>query len=74
MNLATKLAEIRALSVADRLELVHGILDTIAEDDQAVELTDAQKRELDRRIANLDADPDNVLTWEQIKARVKGRR
>jgi putative addiction module component (TIGR02574 family) len=38
------------------------------------ELTDGEKQLLDRRLAELDASPDNVLTWEEIKARVrKGR-
>ena len=41
---------------------------------ERLELTTEQKRELDRRIADLDAQPDNVLTWEEIKARVRGRR
>jgi putative addiction module component (TIGR02574 family) len=34
----------------------------------------AARRELDRRVADLDADRDNVLTWEEIKARVRGQR
>jgi putative addiction module component (TIGR02574 family) len=36
-------------------------------------LTEAQLDTLDRRIAELDANPDNVLTWEEIKARVRGQ-
>ena len=29
---------------------------------------------LDRRLADLVANPDNVLTWEQIKDRVRSER
>jgi putative addiction module component (TIGR02574 family) len=37
-------------------------------------LSEEQKQELDRRLADLDTDPDNVLTWEEIKARVRGQQ
>lgn len=35
------------------------------------ELTAAEKQELDRRLAAHDAAPQDVLTWEQIKERVR---
>jgi putative addiction module component (TIGR02574 family) len=38
----------KKLSIPDRIILVEEIWDTIAEENQAFELTDAQKRELDR--------------------------
>jgi putative addiction module component (TIGR02574 family) len=31
------------------------------------ELTQEQKDELDRRISDLDANPDDVYTWEETK-------
>lgn len=38
------------------------------------EVPGAQKHDLVRRIAELDANPENVLTWEQIREAVlKGR-
>ena len=30
-------------------------------------LTDKQRRELERRIAEDDANPDDVVPWEQVK-------
>jgi putative addiction module component (TIGR02574 family) len=36
-------------------------------------LTEAQKQELERRIANLDADPDSVIPWEVVEARALAR-
>jgi putative addiction module component (TIGR02574 family) len=74
MGVAVKPADLSAMSVDDRIELVQVIWDSIAAETEKLELTAAQKRELDRRIADLDAQPDNVLTWEEIKARVRGRR
>jgi [ribosomal protein S5]-alanine N-acetyltransferase len=40
-------------------------------DEYAVDLTEDQKKELDRRIADLDRDPNNVLTWEEIRSQVR---
>jgi putative addiction module component (TIGR02574 family) len=62
------------LSVEDRLMLVHAIWDSIAASPGDLPLTEAQKQILDCRLADLDANPQNVLTWEQIKAHVRGQR
>jgi putative addiction module component (TIGR02574 family) len=71
MDFAATLAEIRSMSPEERIQLIQAIWDTIAEDQSQLDLSDAQKKDLTRRIAELDADPNNVLTWEQIKAHVK---
>ena len=69
LPMQTELTEqAKKLSIPERILLVEEIWDTIAEENQAFELSDAQKRELDRR---LDATPSNVpqdRTWEDIKA------
>jgi len=62
------------LSVTDRLTLVQEIWDSIADTPDPFPLTDAQKQLLDRRLADLEENPNNVLTWEEIKARVRGQR
>lgn len=49
------ISDIRKLSVAERIQLVEDIWDSIAADADAVPLTDDQRSELDRRIA--DAEP-----------------
>jgi putative addiction module component (TIGR02574 family) len=38
------------------------------------QLTDDLKVELDRRLAAYQADPDNVLTWEQVEAQARRPR
>jgi putative addiction module component (TIGR02574 family) len=49
-DMPSELAEqAKKLPLSDRILLVEEIWDTIAGDNQAFELTDAQKRELDRR-------------------------
>lgn len=60
-------AEIRGLPVADRLDLVERIWDSIVEDRVGFEPTEAQRSELDRRIAAHDADPDRGSSWDEVK-------
>lgn len=72
MDLPTVLAEIEALSVDERIRLVQAVWDRIADEEALPEPTEAQRRELDRRLAAHAASPGDVLTWEQIKAHVRG--
>lgn len=74
MDIKTTLNQIIALSIQDRIRLVQAILDSIAAEQDYLDLTDSQKQELDRRIDDYEANPDNVLTWEEVKASVKARR
>lgn len=74
MDITTTLNQIIALSIQDRIRLVQAILDSIAAEQDYLDLTDSQKQELDRRIDDYEANPDNVLTWEEVKASVKARR
>jgi putative addiction module component (TIGR02574 family) len=62
------------LSVADRLALLEEIWESIAATPEELPLTEEQKRLLDRRLAELDANPENVLSWEEIKAHVRNDR
>jgi putative addiction module component (TIGR02574 family) len=73
MNITNTLNEIVALSIEERINLVQEIWDSIAADQAYVDLTDAQKQELERRTADYEANPDNVMTWKEIKASIKGQ-
>lgn len=74
MDVSATLKEITTLSIEERIRLVQAILDTIAAEQVYPDFTEAQKQELDRRIADYDANPDNVLTWEEVKASIKKRQ
>jgi putative addiction module component (TIGR02574 family) len=73
MDLATVLLAARSLSYADQLTLVQTISQEIVADAFEAPLTEAQKQELDRRLADDDASPDDVIPWEAIKAEAKAR-
>lgn len=52
---------------------VEEIWDSIAADSAAVPLTQAQRDELDRRIADHEANPDDVVSWEEVKTKLTER-
>ena len=58
-------------SVAERILLVEEIWDSIADDGQEIDLTDVQRKDLERRIANYEANPKSGTSWEEVKARLR---
>jgi putative addiction module component (TIGR02574 family) len=60
----------KALSPADRGRLVDELLGDLPEPPTAAELPDSVRRELDRRLAEIDANPDNEVAWEDVKREV----
>lgn len=63
--------QLRALSPAERREAVGKIWEEFA--DQDLELTAAQGAELDRRLAEHQANPDDVVPWNSIKAETEAK-
>jgi putative addiction module component (TIGR02574 family) len=61
------------MSVEDRIALAMAIWDSIATEAHQSLLSEAQRQELDRRIAEHEIDPDDVVTWQQIKAEALAR-
>ena len=61
------------LSEAEQVQLAEEILDSLGEDREPPPLSDALRQELDRRIAFLDANPDAVTPWAEVKARILAR-
>ena len=74
MDMTTTLEQILTLDVSERIRLVQAILESIAAEQVDSDLTESQKQELDRRIDDYEANPDNVLTWEEIKASIKAQQ
>lgn len=55
------------------MALVEEIWDTIAADSNAVPLTESQRAELQKRMSEDDANPDEALPWAQVKASTLSR-
>lgn len=60
------------LSRDERLALVMDIWDTIAAEPPPP-LSAAKRAELDRRLADAEANPDDVVSWEDVHARLLDR-
>ncbi|OGW62454.1 MAG: hypothetical protein A2V83_10895 [Nitrospirae bacterium RBG_16_64_22] len=73
MAVSLKSLGIERLGIEERLTLVEEIWESITADSTAVPLTQAQRDELDRRIADHEANPDDVVSWEEVKAALTER-
>jgi putative addiction module component (TIGR02574 family) len=62
------LKQANALDIDEQIELVEAIWDGIVSRGAAPSLTDAQKTELDRRLADYLANPNDVVSWNDVKA------
>jgi len=65
------IAEILALPVAERVRLVEAVWDSISAVPEGLPLTQWQKEELDRRLAEFEADPDAGSSLEEVFARIR---
>jgi putative addiction module component (TIGR02574 family) len=73
MGASAKSLGIDKLDVADRLALVEEIWASIVADAHAFPLTSEQRDELDRRVADDDDYPNDVIPWNDVKASVRAR-
>ena len=72
--MSTVRLEIRSLSVADRLQLLEEIRDSLVETPDAIPVTDAQRTELARRRRAHARNPSAAKPWAQIRARLRRRK
>lgn len=72
MSPTLKALGIDQLSVAERLLLMEDIWESITEEGEEVPLTEAQKIDLQRRVAAYEANPKAGSSWEEVKARLQG--
>ena len=57
----------RKLPSTEKIRLVQQLWDEIAEEASHLPLTDAQRRLLDERIDEHEANPDDVEPWEEAR-------
>jgi putative addiction module component (TIGR02574 family) len=73
MAITAKALGIDRLGVDERLALVDEIWASICADAAIFPLTEEQRAELDRRVIDDDAFPDDVVPWSDVKAAVRAR-
>ena len=64
---------IDSMSVEDRIALVKDIWDSVAIEAGLLAPSTAEKAELDRRLAEDDATPNDTVSWGTIKAEAQAR-
>lgn len=70
---ASLLQQAVQLPVADRIQLVEDLWNSIAED-EAFPLSTAQQTELDRRLDEMEREPARGVDWETAKEAIRRRR
>lgn len=67
--------DFRHLTAAERIQLAQDLWDSLepSELDAECPLTSDQQAELDRRLADLERDPDAGIPWEQVRAEIDAR-
>lgn len=75
MSMARELrSKLFRLSAAERLELIEELWESLDDMDKAPNLIPEQREDLDRRLAEADADPEGGSLWEQLQERIPQRR
>ncbi len=69
--MSTELSDILQMSVAERIQLVEDIWDSIAASPESLPVTDAQREELDRRLQAHAQNPAEVVSWDELKRKVR---
>lgn len=74
MSEAVRAMDISKLTISERLELAHVLLESVPEE-EAPELTDEEvKAELRRRLEDYRAHPEDGYTWEEVQAYLDDRK
>jgi putative addiction module component (TIGR02574 family) len=73
MDVDAVLAEVNSWPIEERIRLCEALKVLLADLGEATDLTEELKAELDRRLAEDDAAPDDVVPWEEVKAQALAR-
>jgi len=56
------------LTAAERIQLAEDLWDSVSDAPVVLELTEAQRAELDRRLAEHRRDPGTAIPWTDVRA------
>ena len=70
MSLVKKF-DIQGLSFSERILLAEQLWDSIADDQDTLEVTDSQKKILEERLAAYKKSPNEGSSWEEVKNEMK---
>jgi putative addiction module component (TIGR02574 family) len=73
MAIDAKALGLHRMSVEERLELLDLLLDSLEADGVSPELSADQVAELERRVVDMDANPDDVVDWQEVESQALAR-
>lgn len=65
--------DIASLTPEERLRLLEELWDSLAAKPETIELTDAQRAELDRRLDELEVEGPVGIPWDEVLSRIRSR-
>jgi len=66
--------EIENLSTSEKILLLEDLWDRIAVDESSVAVPESHKQELDRRMRRYKSHPGNLLSLEELQARIERKK
>ena len=72
--MAVDLSKILELPIEERIELVQSIWDSVAAVPEAVQLTAAQREELEERVRDYRNNPEDGSPWPEVRERILSGR
>ena len=66
--------EITKLSTPEKILLVEDLWDSIASDESMVPVPESHKEELDKRFKKYESAPGNLLSLEELRAKIDRRK
>jgi putative addiction module component (TIGR02574 family) len=66
---AALISQVKTLSVAERIELIGAVWETLSSSE--VPVSEEEKALLDVRLADMEKNPENQSTWTEVQARLR---
>lgn len=68
--MSVQVAEILQLSVSERIQIVADIWDSIAALPDSLPVSEAERRELDKRLKSYAENPDEGIEWNKLREKL----
>ena len=65
-----EVSDLLSLPLEERVEMVRVLWESIVDSQESYPLSEAERAELDRRLAAYDRDPDAGSSWEEVERRI----
>lgn len=72
--MANAALDIARLTVEERLDLLDTLWASLGRDPKALPLDETQKRELEQRMQDLEAEGPTGFTWDEVVAQARAQR